>query len=212
MPKKRASGEEIVAHFDSYPKAAGNAEKRVAVTAKYFKIKPETVKKHLRFWWPGKKYLKEFEQEERTRVRWDRPTNDLLEAMNRHGSVAKAAKAAGTRFIVVGGAAPLRLPEDPSHTVLTAPGFLPESSVPIATACQQQHDWVLPQLGELGSYLCSPAMLLPGTRTGSYRVGDDTLITDDDGNSHISMEDFAVAALDEVEHSNHTGRRFTVGD
>ena len=96
MPKKRASGEEIVAHFDSYPKAAGNAEKRVAVTAKYFKIKPETVKKHLRFWWPGKKYLKEFEQKEKTRVYWDRPTNDLLEAMNRHGSVAKAAKALKT--------------------------------------------------------------------------------------------------------------------
>ena len=127
-------------------------------------------------------------------------------------AVAEAAKAAGTRFIVVGGAAPLRLPQDPSHTVLTAPGFLPESSVPIATACQQQHDWVLPRLGELGSYLCPPAMLMPGTRTGSYRVGDDTLITDDDGNSHISMEDFAVAALDEAEHSNHTGRRFTVGD
>ena len=96
MPKKRASGEEIVTHFDSLPKAAGSAEERVAATAKYFKIKPKTVKKHLRFWWPGKKYLREFEQEEKTRVRWDRPTNDLLEAMNRHGSVARAAKALKT--------------------------------------------------------------------------------------------------------------------
>ena len=126
-------------------------------------------------------------------------------------AVVLAAQAAGKRFIVVGGAAPLRVPDTPGHTVLTAPGFLPESVVAIATACQQQHDWVVPQLGELGAYLCPPAMLTPGTRTGSYRVGDDALVTDDDGNSHISMEDFAVAAIDEAERASHTGRRFTVG-
>jgi transcriptional regulator with GAF, ATPase, and Fis domain len=96
MPKRRASGEEIVAHFDSLPKAAGGADERVAATAKYFRVKPETVKKHLKFWWPGKKYMKEFEEEKKIRVRWDRPTNDLLEAMNRHGSVAKAAKSLKT--------------------------------------------------------------------------------------------------------------------
>ena len=92
MPKKRASGEEIVEHFDSLPKGAGSAEERVAATARYFKIKSDTVKKHLTFWWPGKKYLKEFEEEKKIRVRWDRPTDDLLDAMNRHRSVAKAAK------------------------------------------------------------------------------------------------------------------------
>jgi putative NADH-flavin reductase len=127
-------------------------------------------------------------------------------------AVVTAATAAGRKFIVVGGAAALRLPNAHDHTVLTAPGFLPESVVPIATACQRQHDWILPELGDSGAYLCPPAMLTPGTRTGSYRVGDDTLVADDDGNSHISMEDFAVAALDEAEHPNHTGRRFTVGD
>ena len=96
MPKKRAGGEEIVEHFDSLPRAAGSAEERVTATAKYFKVKPATVQKHLKFWWPGKKYMKEFEQEERTRVRWDRPTSDLMEAMNRHGSVARAATALKT--------------------------------------------------------------------------------------------------------------------
>lgn len=29
-------------------------------------------------------------------MRWDRPTNDLMEAMSRHGSVAKATKALKT--------------------------------------------------------------------------------------------------------------------
>ena len=126
-------------------------------------------------------------------------------------TVVQAARAAGKRFIVVGGAAPLLVPGTPRHTVLTAPGFLPDSSVPIARACQQQHDWCLDHLEPHGSYLCPPAMLTPGTRTGSYRVGGEELIVDEQGQSHISMEDFAVAVLDEAEHPQHAGRQFTVG-
>lgn len=125
--------------------------------------------------------------------------------------VVEAAVSAGRRFVVVGGAACLRLPDDPAHTVLTAPGFLPESVVPIARACQAQHDWVVPRLGELGAYLCPPAMLSAGERTGVYRVGEGTLVTDEEGVSRISMEDFAVAAIDELERPAHAGRRFTVG-
>ncbi len=126
-------------------------------------------------------------------------------------TIVQAAQAAGKRFIVVGGAAALRLPDSPGHTVLTAPGFLPESSVLIARACQQQHDWCLNHLEPHGSYLCPPAMLTPGTRTGAYRIGGDMLVVDDQGQSHISMEDFAVAVLDEAEHPRHAGRQFTVG-
>lgn len=33
---------------------------------------------------------------------------------------------------------------------------------------------------------------------------------DDSGNSFISMEDYAIALLDEVELPKHTGRRFQV--
>ncbi|MCH8270776.1 MAG: NAD(P)H-binding protein [Planctomycetes bacterium] len=126
-------------------------------------------------------------------------------------AVVEAARAADKRFIVVGGAAPLRMPETPEHTVLTAPGFLPESSVLIAIACQQQHDWCVDHLESRGSYICPPAMLTPGTRTGSYRIGSDTLVVDEQGSSSISMEDFAVAVLDEAEHPQHAGQKFTVG-
>jgi len=127
------------------------------------------------------------------------------------GAVVRAARGAGTRFIVVGGAASLWVRDSPGHTVLTAPGFLPDAYLPIATACQAQHDWIVPRLDGLGSYLCPPAELTPGERTGSYRLGDDTLVTDESGASRISMEDFAVAALDEAERPVHVGRRFTVG-
>jgi len=101
MPKGRATGEEIVEHFDSLPRGAGTVEQRVAATAKYFRIRPETVKKHLKFWWPGKKYLKEFEEEKNSRVKWDRPTEVLVEVMNKHGNVARAAKALKTTSITL---------------------------------------------------------------------------------------------------------------
>jgi len=101
MPPKRANGEEIVEHFDSLPRGAGTAEERVAATARYFKVKPETVQRHLKFWWPGKKYMKEFGEKKNGRIKWDKPTGELLEAMNEHGSVAKAAKALNTTAITL---------------------------------------------------------------------------------------------------------------
>lgn len=101
MVKAAVSGEEIVEHFDSLPRAAGTADERIAATARYFKVKPETVKKHLKFWWPGKKYLKEFGDQPNGRIRWDRPTEELLTVMNKHGSVAAAAKALRTTSITL---------------------------------------------------------------------------------------------------------------
>lgn len=92
----KASAEEIVKHFESLPRKAGSSEERLAATARYFKLKPETVRKHLKFWWPGKRYLKEFETQRNGRARWDRPTDELLTTMNRYGTVAKAAKAFST--------------------------------------------------------------------------------------------------------------------
>ena len=61
------------------------------------------------------------------------------------------------------------------------------------------------------SYVSPPARIAPGERTGVYRLGDDHLLTDPDGESGISMEDYAVALLDEAEEPAHVGRRFTVG-
>lgn len=126
-------------------------------------------------------------------------TNRIIDASNR----------TKTRFIIVGGAAPLITPDAPEHTVLTKPNFLPESSVAIAHASQTQFESALPKLGALGTYFCPPAMLVPGERTGTYRTHHDTLVVDANGNSQISMEDYAVALFDEIEKPKHTGGHFT---
>jgi len=52
-------------------------------------------------------------------------------------------------------------------------------------------------------------MLAPGERTGRYRTAPDQLLAGDNGRSEISMEDFAVALLDEVEQGRHVRQRFT---
>lgn len=58
----------------------------------------------------------------------------------------------------------------------------------------------------------SPAfMITPGTRTGQFRLGGDQMITDAQGNSRISMEDYAVAVIDEAEKPVHIRKRFTIG-
>ncbi len=60
------------------------------------------------------------------------------------------------------------------------------------------------------SYVSPGAVLEPGERTGEYRKGGDQLLADDDGNSRISMEDFAIAMVDEALEPQHLRNRFTV--
>jgi putative NADH-flavin reductase len=117
---------------------------------------------------------------------------------------------AGARLLIVGGAATLTVPGAGGGTVVDAPDF-PAVLRPIALACAEQLavcraagpgvDW---------TYLSPPALLEPGERTGAYRTGTDTLLVDDSGRSAISMEDFAVALLDEAERPAHHRTRFTV--
>jgi uncharacterized protein len=59
------------------------------------------------------------------------------------------------------------------------------------------------------SYVSPGALLAPGERTGHYRLGGDELLVDEQGKSAISMEDFAIAMLDEAEDAKHPRQRFT---
>lgn len=126
-------------------------------------------------------------------------------------SVLAGAGSTGLRALFVGGAGRLRIPWRNGDTVLTAPDFLPESAVAIARACQMQYELFLTTEEKQWTYLSPAAMLQPGERTGHYRLGTDTLVVDESGISRISMEDFAVAMLDEAESPKHIERAFTVG-
>jgi uncharacterized protein len=60
-------------------------------------------------------------------------------------------------------------------------------------------------------YLSPSAELEPGQRTGKFRLGNDRLLVDATGQSKISVQDYAVAMIDELERPTHLRQRFTVG-
>jgi putative NADH-flavin reductase len=134
----------------------------------------------------------------------------------REGELVDAAKglviglrASGVRLILVGGAASLIVPGT-EVLLVDSPGF-PEDLRPIALACNEQFDVVRAANNVDWTYVSPPALLEPGARTGRYRKGHDHLVTDADGNSSISLEDFAIALVDEAEQALHLRQRFTVG-
>jgi uncharacterized protein len=59
--------------------------------------------------------------------------------------------------------------------------------------------------------LSPSAHLEPGERSGQFRLGTDQLLVGADGASRISLPDYAVALLDELERPAHSRQRFTVG-
>jgi putative NADH-flavin reductase len=112
------------------------------------------------------------------------------------------------RVLVVGGAGSLQVA--PGLDLVDAPGF-PEAWKGVALAHRDALKvWRGPQAAELEWTYVSPAALIePGERRGSYRTGTDRLVADEQGNSHISAEDFAIALVDEIEQGNHVRARFT---
>lgn len=112
-----------------------------------------------------------------------------------------------TRLLVVGGAGTL-ITQD-GTLVQDAPDF-PASIRPIALACTEQLALCRAESEVDWTYLSPAASLLPGPRTGDYRLGGDRLITDAAGESRISTADLAVALLDEAERPKHSRTRFSV--
>ena len=51
-------------------------------------------------------------------------------------------------------------------------------------------------------FLSPAANMTPGERTGKFRIGKDDLVVDVNGDSNISVEDYAVAMVDELEQKH----------
>jgi putative NADH-flavin reductase len=59
-------------------------------------------------------------------------------------------------------------------------------------------------------YISPAAIIEPGARTGHFRIGGDQLLTDAKGESRISVDDYAIAFVDELERAAHVRQRITV--
>lgn len=124
------------------------------------------------------------------------------------GTLVTAVRNAGVaRYLVVGGAGSLEVAS--GEKVIDQPGF-PDAYKPEARAGAEFLDF-LRGVDDLDWTFLSPsAEFMPGERTGEFRLGQDTLLTHDEGSS-ISFEDYAIALVDELEKPKHVRQRFTVG-
>ena len=132
-------------------------------------------------------------------------TDQLLPVTER---LVEAVKQAGVpRLLVVGGAGSLEVA--PGVTVI-ASGHLPAEWMPIAVS----HANLLDQLKKTGinwTYFSPAGFFVPGERTGKFRLGTNQLIANEQGDSWISLEDYAIALVDELEAPKHERERFTIG-
>lgn len=125
-----------------------------------------------------------------------------------YNSLLDGVRAGGARrVVIVGGAGSLQVA--PGTVLKDTPGF------PAASKAEAQaHADLLASLGQVNdldwTYISPAASIAPGERTGTFRVGGDTLLTDTEGNSRISTEDYAVAFIDEIETAGHPKARISV--
>jgi putative NADH-flavin reductase len=133
-------------------------------------------------------------------------TDQLLGVTERQiEAVRKAGK--NIRLIVVGGAGSLEVA--PGVTVIKS-GHLPAEWIPIATSHEKALE-LLKKSDINWTYFSPAAFFGPGSRTGKFRLDTDKLVADAQGNSRISMEDYAIALVDELEKPAHERARFTIG-
>lgn len=122
--------------------------------------------------------------------------------------IAAAKQARVPRLLVVGGAGSLEVA--PGVQLVDTPEF-PAQWKGTAEGAREALQ-LLRAEPELAWTMLSPsAHLEPGERTGRFRLGTDQLLVDARGESRISVEDYAVALIDELERPAHARRRFTVG-
>ncbi len=111
------------------------------------------------------------------------------------------------RLLIVGGAGSLEVA--PGLQLVDSPQF-PPSWRPVAMAHRDALEVYRQDASLDWTYFSPAAMISPGQRTGSYRIGGDQLLSDAQGKSTISNEDFAAAMLDEIEQPRFIRQRITV--
>jgi len=139
---------------------------------------------------------------------WTNPNlyNDFL---NGSKNIEKAVEKSGVkRLITVGGAGSLFID---GNQLVDGPDF-PADIKPGATAARDYLNEIKKN-ETLDWTFFSPAIEMhqgtAGIRTGKYRTSLESPVFDENGRSILSVEDVAVALVDELEQNNHIRERFT---
>lgn len=115
-----------------------------------------------------------------------------------------AARATGRRLFVVGGAGSLTLPDGRPLAETLPDAYRGEALAMrgvLNTLKVSDVDW---------TFFSPAAMIAPGSKTGSYRLGTTTLLSNEAGESRISAEDYADALVNELERPAHRRSQMTI--
>jgi uncharacterized protein len=139
---------------------------------------------------------------------WTNP-NIAADTAAAYNAIIEGVKKSGVkRLLVVGGAGSLEI--SPGVQLVDS-GAFPEAFKPAVLALREVL-YTLQKEKALEWTFLSPSLdIKPGEKTGKFRLGKDSLLKDEKGESRISAADYAMAMIDELEHPKHTGMRFTVG-
>lgn len=122
--------------------------------------------------------------------------------------LATLPEAGVSRLLWVGGAGSLEVA--PGVTLLSVPEF-PDAYRAEAKAQGEALAVFRQTKRPLHWTFVSPAAeIFPGEKQAPYRVGGEQLVTDADGNSRISVSDYAVAMVDELEAAQYLNQRIGV--
>lgn len=136
------------------------------------------------------------------------PPDDAAKVIDATRALVAIARAAGVkRLVAVGGAGSLEVA--PGKQLVDTEGF-PAAYKAYALAHREALGFYRTVTDLDWTFFAPAAMISPGTKTGQFRTGTDTLITDASGNSAISAEDYAVAFVDEIEAGRFVHRVATV--
>lgn len=138
---------------------------------------------------------------------WENPNiyDDFLKGSK---AIQQAAKEAGVkRYIVIGGGGSLYVD---GKQIVDSPGFPPQFRSGATAA--RDYLYYLKKEAELDWTFYSPALdMYPGDRTGRYRIGTESPVFNEKGDSELTVQDTAVAVIDELENHNFSRKRFTAG-
>lgn len=143
---------------------------------------------------------------------WANPNihNDYMKGAE---SIQKAVeKSDANRLIVIGGVGTMKID---GNYIVDGPDF-PKEIYPGASAVKKYFVENLSKNETLDWEFFSPAIEMnmfsedkDRGRTGAYRYGNDTPVFDNEGRSRHSVEDLAVAIVDEIEKKQFVRKQFT---
>lgn len=138
------------------------------------------------------------------------PMDDLQQHVELGRKLIEALEGTNTRLIVVGGAGSLYA-DDSKTKILIDTSMVPEFALPIVKAQNQNFEDIKATSKLKWTFVSPSAFYDPeGPRTGNYRVGQNVVLMNSEGESYVSYPDYALAIVKEIQNADFVKQHITV--